>query len=150
VQKSQSLSHYALLMIIVGLVFFGMNKYFKRGIQGKIAGLSDAMIAPRAEHLAFTDADMEYKARSTQELDSEITLQGAGAQRTVSRMDATSSSETETTDEDYVPGSSEGLEDSGSNPDTLDPIPDAPNKPIPDAPNKPISDAPNNPFPRLR
>ncbi|MCF7872877.1 MAG: hypothetical protein K9L80_01550 [Candidatus Omnitrophica bacterium] len=121
-RKSQSLLNYALLMVVIGLAFFGMQKYFKRGIQGKVASFSDAMIAPRADHLAYTDEDMSYSATSSQQMSSQTTLYGAGAQTTTSRMEATSSSYTETTDEDYIPGGSSGLGSSGGGLDKPDPI----------------------------
>lgn len=121
-QKAQSLLNYAILLVIASLAFFGMSKYFQRGIQGKVASFSDAMIAPRSQHLAYTDEDMTYSATSSQEMSSQTILHGAGAQTTTSSMSATSSSDTETTDEDYVPGGSSEPGGSGGGPEEPDPI----------------------------
>jgi hypothetical protein len=122
VHKAQSLLNYAILLVVISLAFFGMSKYFQRGIQGKVASFSDAMIAPRSEHLAYTDEDMSYSANSSQQMNSQTTLHGAGAQTTTSNMSATSSSYTETTDEDYTPGGSSDLGSSGGGLDEPDPI----------------------------
>ncbi|MCF7875371.1 MAG: hypothetical protein K9L99_05880 [Candidatus Omnitrophica bacterium] len=120
--KAQSLLNYAILLVVISLAFFGMTKYFQRGIQGKVASFSDAMIAPRSEHLAYTDEDMSYRATSSQKMSSQVTLHGSGAQTTSSNMRATSSSYTETTDEDYISGGSSGSGSSGEIPDSPDPI----------------------------
>lgn len=103
-RKAQSLVNYGILFVTISLALFGMVKYFKRGIQGKIAGLSDAMIAPQSDHLAYTDEDMTYNASYSQSANSQTTLSDGGAQSKVSTATATSNSYTETKDPDYVPG----------------------------------------------
>jgi Flp pilus assembly pilin Flp len=106
VRKAQSLVNYGILFVTISLALFGMVKYLKRGIQGKVAGLSDAMIAPQSEHLAYTDEDMEYNATYSQSANSQTTLSDGGAQSKVSTATATSNSYTKTEDPDYVPGDS--------------------------------------------
>lgn len=43
-RRGQSLTEVALIIGIVGLVFFGMQNYIGRGLQGKVKGLTDRMI----------------------------------------------------------------------------------------------------------
>ncbi len=105
VHKAQSLLNYAILLVAVSLAFFGMTKYFQRGIQGKVASFSDAMIAPRSEHLTYTDEDMVYNATYSQSANSQTTLSDGGAQSKVSTTTVISNSHTVTEDPDYVPGS---------------------------------------------
>lgn len=105
-RKAQSLVNYGILFVTVSLALFGMVKYFKRGIQGKVAGLSDAMIAPQSEHLAYTDEDMEYNAAYSQSANSQTTLYDGGAQSQVSTATVTSNTYTVSEDPDYVPGGS--------------------------------------------
>jgi Flp pilus assembly pilin Flp len=104
VRKAQSLVNYGILFVTISLALFGMVKYLKRGIQGKVAGLSDAMIAPQSDHLAYTDNTMNYDATYSQSANSQTILSDGGAQSTVSTVTATSNSYTETEDPDYVPG----------------------------------------------
>ncbi len=107
-RKTQSLLNYAILMVVVGLALVGMNKYFKRGVQGKVAGLSDAMIAPRADHLAYTDQDMVQNSQTIQDMNVSINLGAEGAQSKRSSTTATSNTHRVTEDEDYVEGDSSG------------------------------------------
>ncbi|OQB14408.1 MAG: hypothetical protein BWY16_00170 [Candidatus Omnitrophica bacterium ADurb.Bin205] len=44
VGRGQSLTEVALIIGIVGLVFFGMQNYIGRGLHGKVKGLTDHMI----------------------------------------------------------------------------------------------------------
>lgn len=103
-RKSQSLSAYSLLFVIATLALYGMVKYFQRGFQGKVASLSDSMVAPQSEHLPYTDTSMVYNAKTNQGSDQKVTLHGDGSQTKISNVNVNSTSFTETTDDDYVFG----------------------------------------------
>lgn len=50
-KKSQSFTEYVILLSIVMAAVIGMRVYAKRAIQARIKDLTDALIAPRSEHL---------------------------------------------------------------------------------------------------
>ena len=47
--RGQNLTELALVIGVVGLALFGMEVYFKRGFQGKVKDLTDALITPSQE-----------------------------------------------------------------------------------------------------
>jgi hypothetical protein len=48
-RRGQNLTELALVIGVVGLVLVGMEIYFKRGFQGKVKDLTDALISPNQE-----------------------------------------------------------------------------------------------------
>lgn len=102
-RKAQSFANYSILLVIVAATFFGMSTYIQRGIQGRVAALSDAMIAPQEDHVGLLDETLISYTNAFQSFSSETQFLGDEAQRQISATEAISSSYTETTDEDYIP-----------------------------------------------
>ena len=65
-KRGQNLTELALVIGVVGLTLFGMEFYFKRGIQSKVKILTDVLISPDQEAYQQDTSGLAINSMSTQ------------------------------------------------------------------------------------
>ena len=107
-KKAQVLVNYMVLVVVGTLALVGIAKYVQRGIQGRVADLSDVMLTQKenigqGDHLAYIDVNLiEQITDTTQDAKMTTIVKEGGAQDLNSDMDAQVQSHSVTYDPDKI------------------------------------------------
>jgi len=107
------------VVVVITLVLMAISRYVQRGVQGRVADLSDAMIIAKDGHLLYTDVDEagEFTSSATNQSGSMVTQTSeGGATQITSDISASYDYQSVTYDEDDTtdPGTT-GTSGAGTN-----------------------------------